>query len=82
MSYRLTTLTLVSKPPKMKYSAVARKLRAQGAVFVREGGNHEVWRCDCDDKHQTAVPRHGEVSSYVIDKIGRQMPCLGKEWWR
>lgn len=65
----------------MTYSAVARRLRALGAAFVRQGGNHEVWRCGCGE-HQTAVPRHGDVSSYVIDKIGRQLGCLPKEWWR
>lgn len=64
----------------MKYAAVARKLRDRDAYFVREGGNHEVWRCECG-QHQTAVPRH-EVSAYVVGKIGKQMPCLGEEWWR
>lgn len=71
----------VGKPPRMKYSAVTRQLRAHSATLVRQGGNHEVWRCNCG-KHQTAVPRHGDVSSYVIDKIGQQMPWLPKEWWR
>lgn len=70
----------VPKPPKMKYAAVTRKLRHRDAYFVREGGGHEVWRCGCG-QHQTAVPRH-EVSSYVIGQISKQMPCLGKEWWR
>jgi hypothetical protein len=64
----------------MKYAEVVRRLRDHGAFFVREGGDHEIWRCGCG-RHQTAVPRH-EVSSYVVDKIGRQMPCLEKEWWR
>ena len=64
----------------MKYSEVARQLRRHGAYFVREGGNHEIWRCACG-QHQCAVPRHGDVSSYVVDKIGQQLKCLGKEWW-
>jgi len=64
----------------MKYATVAHRLRTHGATFIREGGNHEVWRCGCG-AHQTAVPRH-DVSLYVVDKIGRQMPCLGKEWWQ
>lgn len=64
----------------MKYRAVSDRLKDHGAYFVREGGDHEVWRCGCG-QHQTAVPRH-MVSAYVIDKIGRQMPCLGKEWWK
>lgn len=64
----------------MKHGAIARRLRAHGAHFVREGAGHEVWRCGCGE-HQTVVPRY-EVSSYVIGQIGKQMPCLGKEWWR
>lgn len=59
----------------MKYAAVTRKLRDRGPYFVREGGGHEVWRCGCG-RHQTAAPRH-EASSYVVGKIGKQMPCLG-----
>jgi predicted RNA binding protein YcfA (HicA-like mRNA interferase family) len=65
----------------MKYSAVIRKLREHGASFIREGGNHEIWRCGCGE-HRSAVPRHGDVSSYMIDKIGRQLCCLPGEWWR
>ncbi|GAA1168568.1 hypothetical protein [Pseudonocardia alaniniphila] len=65
----------------MKYTEVTRRLRDHDVYFVREGGEHEIWRCNCVGKHQTAVPRH-EVSSYVIGKIGQQIPCLGKEWWR
>lgn len=64
----------------MKYATVAHRLRAHSATFIRESGNHKVWRCGCG-AHQTAVPRY-DVSSYVVDKIGRQMPCLGKEWWQ
>ncbi|MGH2843760.1 MAG: type II toxin-antitoxin system HicA family toxin [Solirubrobacteraceae bacterium] len=71
----------MSKPPRLKYSAVAHQLRKHGAYFVREGGNHEIWRCPCG-QHQSAVPRHGDVSSSVVDKIGQQMKCLGKEWWK
>jgi predicted RNA binding protein YcfA (HicA-like mRNA interferase family) len=70
----------MAKPPSLKYSEAARRLRQLGAYFVREGGGHEVWRCGCG-RHQTVVPRH-TVSAYVVGKIGQQMPCLGKEWWR
>lgn len=75
------TLTLVSKPPSLKYSRAARRLRDLGAYLARQGGEHEIWRCGCGE-HQTALPRHNTVSSYVVCQIGKQMPCLGEEWWR
>ncbi|MGH3904227.1 MAG: type II toxin-antitoxin system HicA family toxin [Pseudonocardiaceae bacterium] len=70
----------MSKPPSLKYSEASRRLRELGAYLARHGGEHEIWRCECG-QHQTALPRH-TVSPYVVGKIGKQMPCLGKEWWR
>ena len=81
LSYRAPRLTLVSKPLGLKYSLVARRLRDHGAYLHRQGSEHEIWRCDCG-KHQTALPRHKVVSPYVVEQIGKQMPCLGEEWWR
>lgn len=71
----------MTKPPAIKTNKVKAALTDKGAYFVRQGGEHEIWRCQCG-QHQTSVPRHGTVSSYVVGQIGKQMPCLGKEWWK
>lgn len=73
-------LILMSKPPSLKYAQAARRLRDLGAYLARQGGEPEIWRCGCGE-HQTALPRH-TVSPYVVGQIGKQMPCLGEEWWR
>ncbi len=41
----------------MKRIVLLQKLNQQGAVFVRHGGNHDVYKQPKTDK-EAAVPRH------------------------
>jgi hypothetical protein len=58
---------------------IEKALIAHGGHFQRHGGEHDIWRCGCG-QHQTSIPRHGEITNYVIGKITKQMPCLPKGW--
>jgi uncharacterized cupin superfamily protein len=50
-----------------------------GLRLEREGGEHSIWQCPCG-KHRTAVPRHSEVSAFVVGKIEQQISCKEKGW--
>lgn len=48
--------------------------------LVRQGANHELWRCGSMD---VAVPRHAEVNERTAIGIMRSLEDeLGKGWWR
>ncbi|WP_407936971.1 type II toxin-antitoxin system HicA family toxin [Kineosporia babensis] len=66
----------------MKRRAVERALRAIGCAVLREGGKHTVWVCSCGGSHQTAVPRHREISPGVVDNIRADIACGSKGWLR
>jgi len=68
---------VVAKP--MKRRDLIKVLRAAGLHLEREGGEHSIWQCACG-KHQTAVPRHADVSAYVVKKIGEQIGCKEGGW--
>jgi hypothetical protein len=64
---------------------IVRALRKHGARKVREGANHEVWRCGCEAGHQTELPRHTQVTTFVTNRIDKQMlkcPDFGEDWLR
>lgn len=70
----------------MKRTGLMRRIARQAKrcqvewVFVRQGGEHEVWRCG---REQVIVPRHREVLQYTAEGIMRSLePELGKDWWR
>lgn len=66
-------------PKPMKRRDVVKALRSQGCCIEREDGEHTIWRCPCG-QHQSAVPRHSEVTAGVVGKIQAQLACLGKGW--
>lgn len=63
----------------MKRRDLIKALRAAGLHLEREGGEHSIWQCDCG-KHTTAVPRHTEVTAFVVGKISNQIACKQKGW--
>lgn len=63
----------------MRLRVVVVALHSAGCVVAREGGRHTVWRCPCG-QHQTAVPRHNEITAGVIGSIVGQLACLPKGW--
>lgn len=49
-------------------------------VMVREGANHEVWRCG---GQRVVVPRHREINEYTAESILRDLAVVfGEGWWR
>ena len=58
---------------------VERRLRAIGAVKLREGGSHTVYLCACGN-HKTAVPRHSVITAGVVRNIQEQIACERKGW--
>jgi mRNA interferase HicA len=50
----------------MKRKELIKKLLTNGFVFVRHGGNHDVYRRG-DDEEQ--VPRHSEINEYLAKAI-------------
>jgi hypothetical protein len=48
--------------------------------LVRQGGDHEIWRCGSTE---VPVPRHAEIGEQVARAIWRELEDeLGKGWWR
>jgi hypothetical protein len=61
---------------------VAAETRRQGKRWelLRQGSNHEIWRCGSID---VAVPRHPEINEWTAIGIYRSLEGeLGKDWWR
>ncbi|MHB8572904.1 MAG: hypothetical protein ACYDAY_08115 [Candidatus Dormibacteria bacterium] len=47
---------------------------------VREGKQHEVWKCGAA---MVTIPRHREINEYTATGIFKHLECeLGGEWWR
>lgn len=67
----------MTKP--MRLRDVERVLRVHGARPVREGAEHTIWHCACQ-QHQTAVPRHRVITAGVVGQIAKDMACHGKGW--
>lgn len=66
-------------PKPMSRRDVERRLRAIGAVVLRQGGRHTVYVCACG-KHKTAVPRHSVITAGVAGSIQEQLACAKKGW--
>jgi hypothetical protein len=49
-------------------------------LFIREGGNHEIWALD---GRPIPIPRHREVDEMTTRRILRDLePRFGKRWWQ
>jgi hypothetical protein len=61
---------------------IGRNARERGVrwALIRQGGNHEIWRCGTTT---VPIPRHEEISEQVARTILRELDVeLGKDWWR
>lgn len=56
----------------MKRTEFIRHLESHGCVFVREGGNHTIYRNTANGRHST-VPRHRDVKEGLVRKICRDL---------
>jgi len=56
----------------MKKTELLQKLNLQGAVFVRHGGNHDVY-CQPRTNKEAAVPRHNEINEYTAKAILKKL---------
>jgi predicted RNA binding protein YcfA (HicA-like mRNA interferase family) len=56
-----------------------RALARIGATLVRDKGEHTIYRCTCG-QHQTALPRHTDITAGVVGSIIKQLPCAPKGW--
>ena len=63
----------------MERRDVLQRLVAIGAIIVREGGEHTIYGCACG-RHQTAVPRHRDITAGVVGSIQKQIECQPKGW--
>jgi mRNA interferase HicA len=58
----------------------AARTRGVALVLVREGGDHEIWRCG---GRQISLPRHREINEMTALAIFRLLQSeLGEEWWK
>jgi hypothetical protein len=63
-------------------SSIAREAQRQGRRWqhIREGTNHEIWRCG---SIEVPIPRHAEIGDRLAETIFKQLEEeLGKDWWR
>jgi predicted RNA binding protein YcfA (HicA-like mRNA interferase family) len=56
----------------MKKTELLQKLNLQGAVFIRHGGNHDVYYQPRTNK-EAAVPRHNEINEYTAKAILKKL---------
>ena len=56
----------------MKREDLLKKIGANGAVFVRHGGNHD-WYENPSTGVQQAVPRHREIKEFLAKAIIRSL---------
>jgi len=52
----------------MKRTDLVRHLEEFGCIFIREGGNHTIYKNPVNGR-MTAVPRHREVKEFLAKKI-------------
>lgn len=52
----------------MKLNDLIRHLKKCGCIFVREGGNHSIYKNPLNGK-MTSIPRHREVKEFLAKKI-------------
>ena len=61
---------------------IAKCARAQGVEWrlLRQGADHEIWRCGSLVVH---VPRHRDLNEVTARRTVRELErVLGKGWWR
>ena len=56
----------------MKLADLERHLRGCGCTFLREGGNHTIWRHPARGKI-ASVPRHREIKEPTARRICKQL---------
>ncbi|HBN74221.1 MAG TPA: addiction module toxin, HicA family [Planctomycetaceae bacterium] len=56
----------------MKRRDLMRHLRDHNCELIREGGNHSWWG-NLLNGRRTAVPRHNEISNFLVKKICRDL---------
>jgi predicted RNA binding protein YcfA (HicA-like mRNA interferase family) len=56
----------------MKKTELLQKLNQQGAIFVRHGGNHDVYKQPRTNK-EAAVPRHNEINEHTAKSILKKL---------
>lgn len=52
----------------MKRRQLIRHLEEKGCVFIREGGNHTIYKNPRSSK-LSAIPRHWEIKEFLVKKI-------------
>jgi len=52
----------------MKRADLIRHLEKQGCIFIREGGNHTIYKNPANGR-MSAIPRHREVKEKLSKKI-------------
>jgi predicted RNA binding protein YcfA (HicA-like mRNA interferase family) len=52
----------------MKRADLIRHLEKQGCIFIREGGNHTIYKNPANGR-MSVIPRHREVKEYLAKKI-------------
>jgi hypothetical protein len=56
----------------MKKLELLQKLNRQGAVFVRHGAKHDVYRQPLTNK-EAVIPRHDEINEYTAKAILKKL---------
>lgn len=52
----------------MKRTALMRHIEAHGAIYVREGGEHTVYK-NPQTNRSTSIPRHTEINAITAERI-------------
>jgi mRNA interferase HicA len=52
----------------MKRADLIRHLEKHGCIFIREGGNHTIYK-NLSNGRMSAIPRHREVKEQLAKKI-------------
>jgi len=56
----------------VKRRQLLRHLRSNGCELLREGGKHSWWHNPAQNR-RSAVPRHGEISDILANKICKDL---------
>jgi predicted RNA binding protein YcfA (HicA-like mRNA interferase family) len=56
----------------MKRRDLLQHLHANGCALLREGGRHSIY-WNPQNRHTTAVPRHGEIREPLVKRICKDL---------
>lgn len=56
----------------MKRKKLLRHLETNGCAFLREGGDHTIYR-RIGTGRQSSIPRHSEIEPYLVRKICKDL---------